>query len=643
MRAGLLGALWRAVLAFEAGLARFTPDFLDRLRDQIPVSQVVGQRVKLNRKGKEQWGLCPFHNEKSPSFKVNDDRGRYHCFGCGKDGDIVTFLMETEGLSFPEAVEHLAGLAGLELPAPDPEAAQRADKRKSYAEIMELACRFFEAQLKSGQHLAAQDYVRMRALTPQTLALYRVGYAPQGNQLKAFLEARGVREEDMIALCLVKKPDDGRPTYDFFRDRLMFPISDRQGKIIAFGGRVLGDGKPKYLNSSDTPLFNKSETLFGLVQARQAIHANKTALVAEGYMDVLALAQAGFRYALAPLGTALTERHLGLLWRLAPEPVLCLDGDSAGMQAAQRAAERALPLLKPGQSLRFLTLPEGQDPDDFLKDQGSGAFSQAMQAARPMVEQIWTACLAEAPTDSPERQAAFWSRLQSLTDSIADPEVRRAYHQRLRAWYEARFYAPRPSGAGAYKAGQAGYRDQGPWRGGQKSGYGQKSRYGRGSGYGSAGGAQASNLGPQLRATPARDSLLVGGLEGLLLALTHHPGLLPDYAEALSRVHFPRQKLANWCSELLDAALMIEENGGALDTEALRCHLKAALEAYGETDKLHNLAASLVPYASRESSEDVARLGIEEFLTKLQEQQARDEQKRSQIERLKQRVSGEQP
>ncbi len=625
-------------------MARFTPDFLDRLRDQIPVSQVVGQRVKLSRKGKEQWGLCPFHNEKSPSFKVNDDRGRYHCFGCGKDGDIVTFLMETEGLSFPEAVERLAGLAGLELPAPDPEAAQRADKRKSYAEIMELACRFFEAQLKSGQHLGAQDYVRMRGLTPQTLALYRVGYAPQGNQLKTFLEARGVREEDMIALCLVKKPDDGRAAYDFFRDRLMFPISDRQGKIIAFGGRVLGDAKPKYLNSSDTPLFNKSETLFGLVQARQAIHANKSALVAEGYMDVLALAQAGFRFALAPLGTALTERHLGLLWRLTPEPVLCLDGDSAGLQAAQRAAERALPLLKPGQSLRFLTLPEGQDPDDFLKDQGSGAFSQALQAARPMVEQVWAACLAEAPTDSPERQAAFWSRLQALTDSIADPEVRRAYHQRLRAWYEARFYAPRPAPG---PAASGPYRNHGAWRGSNSGRSAARPGYGRGSSYGSGYGHSArlstSNLGPQLRATPARDSLLVGGLEGLLLALTHHPGLLPDYAEALSRVHFPRQKLANWCSELLDAALMIEENGGALDTEALRCHLKAALEAYGETDKLHNLAASLVPYASRESSEDVARQGIEEFLAKLQEQQARDEQKRSQIERLKQRVSGEQP
>ncbi len=613
-------------------MARFDPHFLERLRDQLPVSQVVGQRVKLNRKGKEHWGLCPFHHEKSPSFKVNDDRGRYHCFGCGKDGDIVTFVMETEGHSFPEAVERLANLAGLELPAPDPKAAERADKRKSYHEIMELACRFFEAQLKSGNHRAVQDYIQLRALSPQTLALYRVGYAPPGNQLKTALEARGVSEADMLELGLIKKPEDGRAPFDFFRDRLMFPISDRQGRIIAFGGRVLGDGKPKYLNSSDTPLFNKSETLFGLAQARQAIHANKTLLVAEGYMDVLALAQAGFRYALAPLGTAMTEQHLGLLWRLAPEPILCLDGDSAGQAAAQRAGERALPLLKPGQSLRFLSLPEGQDPDDFLKDQGASAFSQAMEGARPMSEQLWSACLAEAPTDSPERQAAFWNRLRALADSIQDPEVRRGYHQLWRGWYEAQFFAPKAPAQRTFAA-----RNQT----GRFNLRGQDTRF-------QVSRAPTPSFAPGApraatrAATPARDSLLVRGLEGLLLALTQHPTLLPDYAEALSKVHFPRPKLATWSAELLDAALMIEETAADLDTEALQCHLNAALEAYGETERLQTLANSLAPYASRESSDDVARSGIEEFLTKLQEQQARDEQKRSQIEQLKQRVSGEQ-
>jgi DNA primase len=625
-----LATAWPArSLALEARLARFDPAFLDRLRDQLPVSQVVGQRVKLNRKGKEQWGLCPFHHEKSPSFKVSDDRGRYHCFGCGKDGDIVTFVMETEGLNFPEAVERLASFAGLELPAADPQAAERADKRKSYHEIMELACRFYEAQLKSGHHRAAQDYIQYRALAPQTLALYRVGYAPPGNQLKTALEARGVSEADMLALGLIKKPDDGRAPFDFFRDRLVFPISDRQGRIIAFGGRVLGDGKPKYLNSSDTPLFNKSETLFGLAQARQAIHANRALIVAEGYMDVLALAQAGFRYALAPLGTAMTEQHLSLLWRLAPEPILCLDGDSAGQAAAQRAGERALPLLKPGQSLRFLTLPQGQDPDDFLKDQGASAFSQALEAARPMSEQLWSACLAEAPTDSPERQAAFWARMRALADSIHDPEVKRGYHQLWRGWYEAQFFAQRSTPQVRSDRGST---------------WGQQGRTGRFAGRSNFGHPSNSGYQPQptRHTTPSRDSLMVRGLEGLLLALTQHPALLPDYAEALSRVHFPRPNLAKWCADLLDAALMIEERAGNLDTEALRCHLTAALEAYGDTDRLQTLASSLAPYASRESSDDVARSGIEEFLTMLQEQQARDEQKRSQIEQLKQRVSGEQ-
>ncbi|MBZ0216965.1 MAG: DNA primase, partial [Fimbriimonadaceae bacterium] len=342
---------------------RFSPQFLDEIRARLAVSDVVGRKVRLQKRGREFVGLSPFNPEKTPSFTVNDQKGFYHCFSSGKHGDIFGFVMETEGLEFPEAVERLANEAGIALPKPDPVAAERAQRDKTLYDVQELACAYFEEQLQSRAGAAARGYLSDRGVDPLTQQKFRLGYAPRDRHaLKQYLAAHDVPVDVMNRSGLIISGDDIAVSYDRFRDRIMFPISDSRGRMIAFGGRALSpDAKAKYLNSPETPIFHKGGNLYNAFNAREAAHKRGTAIVVEGYMDVIALAMAGFTNAVAPLGTALTEDQLGLLWRMGDEPVLCFDGDSAGRKAMYRAIDLALPKLSPGKSLSFALLPEGQD------------------------------------------------------------------------------------------------------------------------------------------------------------------------------------------------------------------------------------------------------------------------------------------
>src|SRR5450432_2802541 len=337
---------------------RFTPQFLDDLRARLPVSEVVGRRVKLKRAGKEWKGLSPFQQEKSPSFTVNDQKGFYHDFSSGKHGDIISFLMETEGVAFTEAVERLAAMAGLALPAVTPDAAKHEQRRKTLYDVMELAAKFFADTLASRHGAKARGYLADRAISPAVQLQFRIGYAPGDAQtrfaLKEHLGASGIPVEDMVEAGLLIAGDDIPVPYDRFRDRVMFPIQDLRGRVIAFGGRALEkDVAAKYLNSPETPLFHKGDNLYNLAPARLAAHNGSPLVVVEGYVDVIAMVGAGFPASVAPLGTALTENQLALLWKMADEPILCFDGDRAGQKAAYRAADLALPQLKPGKSLRF--------------------------------------------------------------------------------------------------------------------------------------------------------------------------------------------------------------------------------------------------------------------------------------------------
>jgi DNA primase catalytic core len=362
---------------------RFTPQFLDELKARLPVSEVVGRRVKLVRSGREFKGLSPFNKEKTPSFFVNDQKQAWFDFSSGKNGSIFDFIMETEGVSFPEAVERLAQLAGVPLPQVSREDVAREAKRKSLYDVMELAAKFFEATLAARAGAKARGYLADRGLDPATQLKFRLGYAPPERfALKEHLGSHGVPVEDMIEAGLLVHGDDIPVPYDRFRDRVMFPITDWRGRLIAFGGRALyKDAPAKYLNSPETPLFHKGGTLYNIAAARQAAHEGAQVVVVEGYVDVIAMVTAGFPAAVAPLGTALTEDQLGLLWKMADEPVLCFDGDKAGVRAAYRAVDLAMPRLKPGKSLKFALLPEGQDPDDLLRSAGREAVNDVIAAA----------------------------------------------------------------------------------------------------------------------------------------------------------------------------------------------------------------------------------------------------------------------
>jgi DNA primase len=410
---------------------RFPPQFLDELRARLPVSEVVGRRVKLRKTGREFVGLSPFNKEKSPSFTVNDQKGFFHDFSSGKHGDIFGFIMETEGVTFPEAVERLAAMAGLPMPKFSKDDEAREEKRKTLHDVMELAAKFFEATLASRAGAKARGYLADRALDPATQLKFRLGYAPgERFALKEHLGAQGVSVEDMVETGLLIAGDDIPVPYDRFRDRVMFPITDFRGRIIAFGGRALAaDAQAKYLNSPETPLFHKGSNLYNGAVARQAVHDGAPLIVVEGYVDVIAMVTAGYPATVAPLGTALTEDQLGLLWKMADEPILCFDGDKAGQRAAYRAVDLAMPRLKPGKSLRFALLPEGQDPDDLFRSGGRQAIAEVLASARPLGDMLWTRETESSSFDTPERRAALEARVNEVVRSIGDESVRRYYAQ----------------------------------------------------------------------------------------------------------------------------------------------------------------------------------------------------------------------
>jgi DNA primase len=424
----------------------FPPRFLDELRQRCSLADVVGRRVRLIKRGRDYVGLCPFHNEKTPSFNVVEDKGFFHCFGCGAHGDVIGFLMQNSGLGFREAVEALAGEAGLEVPQSTPQERERAQRQIDLQDAMEAACVFFQAQLDAPAGKAGLAYLERRGLDATTIRRFRLGFAPDAREaLKRALAGR-IPEALLVEGGLLRWPDGGGAAYDYFRNRVIFPIGDRGGRIIAFGGRVIGEGQPKYLNSPETPLFQKGRVLYGWAAARASAAKEASAIVTEGYMDVIALNRAGFGTAVAPLGTVLTETQIEELWKLAPEPILCFDGDAAGERAALRAAERALPLLRPGLSLRFAALPAGEDPDTLIARYGAAAMREALDQAQPLAEIIWAVERKSDSLDTPERRAALEQRLEARTRLIADRNVADKYRRFFRERLYAAFSAARGGG-----------------------------------------------------------------------------------------------------------------------------------------------------------------------------------------------------
>lgn len=415
--------------------------FIDELRARVSIADVVGAKVKLTKKGREYQGLCPFHNEKTPSFTVNESKGFYHCFGCGAHGDIIKFEMEANGLPFIDALQKLAHQAGLQMPQLSAKDKKEEDERKSLYEIMETACTFFERELRMPDGASGLKYfTEKRGLSPETLKKFRLGFAPNNNALMAHLKAQGIDEKDMKELGLIAIPEDtSRRPHDFFRNRVMIPITNKQGKIIAFGGRVMEKIEPKYLNSPDTPIFNKRRNLYNLDKAREVAYKEKKLIICEGYMDVIALDRYGFGYGVAPLGTALTEEQIAEAWRVCPEPILCLDGDSPGVKAAMRAVDRVLPMLKAGYSLQFLFLPDNQDPDEYLQAHGHDSFAALMRKTSPLIDILWRKYTENEDSSTPEKKALIEKTLLSEVAKIGDATVRSYYAQEIRSRIYAAF------------------------------------------------------------------------------------------------------------------------------------------------------------------------------------------------------------
>lgn len=526
----------------------FPTSFLDEIRARLRVSDVVSAKVKLTKRGREFVGLSPFNQEKTPSFTVNDQKGFYHCFSSGKHGDIFRFLMETEGLSFPEAVERLAAKAGVAMPARDPQAEIKQARRASLYDVMNLAAAFFEDQLQQNAGAQARGYLADRGLTPDIQKTFQIGFAPSGrSELKQYLAAKDISQEQMIAAGLIIAGEDIAVSYDRFRDRVMFPITDARDRVIAFGGRALrADVPAKYLNSPETELFHKGSVLYNLARARTASHASGNIVAVEGYTDVIAMAGAGFENAVAPLGTALTQDQIQLLWRMAPEPILCFDGDKAGLKAAYRALDLVLPMLRPGHSLRFAVLPEGLDPDDLIRDHGAAALRDVLDAARPLIDMLWSREVEQGDVTTPERRAGLEARIDQSIGEIKDVKVQRHYQTIIREKLREFWRAQRPAnarGRGSYS--QDRYRD-----------IPGNNRYGR------RGARQAARAPTQsLRSSPlARGYSAAVSRRELLVIQTvlNHPQLLLQCSEEFADVEFSSAELDRLRNVILEIAAHVD-------------------------------------------------------------------------------------
>lgn len=530
---------------------RFDERFIEELKARLRPSDVIGRTVKLKRQGREFAGLSPFSKEKSPSFFVNDEKGFFHDFSSGKHGDIISFLQETERLSFVEAVTRLAAEAGMTLPAEDPQAAEREQKRQGLADWMDLAQKWFAANLRRSAGKAAREYLERRGLPEDQWDRFGLGYAPNDREgLKQALGQRGAKPGDLVEAGMLISPEGGGQPYDRFRDRLMFPILDARGRIVSFGGRAMNpDDRAKYLNGPESPLFHKGATLYGLPEARRILGAEQRGgqaiIVVEGYMDVIACHRAGLP-AVAPMGTALTEEQMALLWRVSSEPVLCFDGDGAGQRAAYRIIERALGLLKPGRSFRFVLLEGGQDPDDILRDKGAPALRQAMNETRAFSEVLFRREAEAEPLDTPERRAGLKSRLRQAAQAVQDKDLAEQYRRDLFDRFDALFPARTPPSAAPVS------RPGGRWRPGPPPKLGQ-----------TAEGAQAMQA-------------LTRAIEPVAAALAHgaidDPERMDDHLEQISDHGFGDPALDGLAQELV----RVRFNGQSLDSAALRRHLAAS-------------------------------------------------------------------
>ncbi|PTD24468.1 DNA primase [Sphingomonas fennica] len=537
-----------------------SPQFLDELRSRTLLSALVGKSVKLERTGREFRACCPFHNEKTPSFYVNDDKAFYHCFGCGAHGDAIRFLTEHKGLPFMDAVKELAAAAGMDVPAADPRAAEKAERASGLHEAMAEAAAWFVEQLHGIAGAEARDYLRKRGVDAAAQAAFGIGFAPDSRgKLKAALSRFG--DDKLVEAGLLISVEDKEP-YDRFRGRLMIPIRDARGRAIAFGGRIIGQGEPKYLNSPETPLFDKGRTLFNLDKAAAATRKAGRVIVVEGYMDVIAMAQAGIGEAVAPLGTALTEGQIERLWRLAETPILCFDGDAAGQKAAIRAALRALPMIEPGRTLRFATLPPGQDPDDLVRNGGRTALETLLEGAEPLVERLWKYELAAAPLDTPEARAGLRKRLADHAATIRHGDVRGQYladfRRRFDALYERASPAPRFQPGGGWRGGQAG-------RGGR--------------------GGPFRGKPPEAPPSAVTRSIGNGGLgplesRAVLAGMLRHPQIIAHHAETIAALPIADEKLARIRDAMLDAAFAAETlDSDTLGTILGQVGLAGAMEA----------------------------------------------------------------
>jgi DNA primase len=547
---------------------RFPPSLIDEIRARLPVSQVVARKVALKRAGRELKGLSPFKQEKTPSFFVNDHKGSWFDFSSGQNGDIFKFVMLTEGLSFPEAVERLAEEAGVAVPkASSSEAAAEAeDTRARLYQLLEASCRFFETQLAAGSGAQARRYLEGRGLRREACARFRLGYAPNSRSaLKEHLAKAGYSGAEMAAAGMQVSGEDIPVAYDRFRHRVTFPISDLKGRIIAFGARALDpEAAAKYLNSPDTPLFHKGAVLFNAANARRAAFDIGRLIVVEGYMDVIGLAEAGFRETVAPLGTALTENQLQLLWRLAPSPVLCFDGDAAGRNAAFRAVETVLPHLKPGHSVEFAFLPDGFDPDELVRQHGAAAFAEVLQKTRPLFDVLIEREERRGETATPEQRAAFDDRLRGLVQRIADRGVREHYERELRAilWARTAKLTRAIAGRGASFSGKRRNNAQLDWRVAARAT--ERSRLG------GAPRAAALSQAPVRSNELAERSLPVPAREALLVtALLNHPWLLEQHCETVAQMPLTAPPLAR----LRDGLLSLLSQGTPLDALKIRTQL----------------------------------------------------------------------
>ena len=531
--------------------------FIEEIKNRVSVSDIVGQKVKLTRRGREFVGLSPFKNERTPSFTVNDEKQFYHCFSTGKHGTVFDFLMETEGLGFPEAVERLAARAGIQVPAQDPRMVEKEEKNASLIDICEMASVYFKTRLGGAAGRGAFDYLIKRGLEDTLIQSFGLGYAPGDRVgLVKHLRDQGVSDKDIIEAGLALQPEGRSDLIDRFRNRVIFPITDSRDRVIAFGGRALEASVPaKYLNSPETPLFHKGRTLYNFAKARQSAFDTKTLLVVEGYMDVIGLARGGFNNAVASLGTAVTEEQISLLWRLVQEPVLCLDGDEAGLRAAYRVIDRALPLLKPGYSLRFAVLPQGKDPDDLVREGGAEAFNNVLERANSLIDMLWERELAYAPYDTPERRAAFSDRLRKAVRQIEHIDVRKFYGEEIKKRLDALFApanrGPQANGGQSYGSNYGGgYSRQ---RGGGKY-YKFKS--------GASAEARRSALASGAVMLPPREAMIV-------LAFIRHSSQLSGHLSQLEKLDFVTDDLKNLRDAIVDAI----SHNAPLDSGGLKGHL----------------------------------------------------------------------